>query len=66
MSGEKIMQNATIEFPRKRTSVTQNFPFPEDGEIVFETAPCLVWVPVENCKTYSVTVKDEAGNMIFS
>lgn len=60
------MQNATIEFPRKRTSVTQNFPFPEDGEIVFETAPCLVWVPVENCKTYSVTVKDEAGNMIFS
>lgn len=52
-------------FPLKRTSFTQNFPFPYNEEIVCETPPCLVWVPKKDTKKYIVTVKDEAGNVIF-
>ena len=51
-------------FPLKRTSFTQNFPFPYNEEIVCETPPCLVWVPKKDTKKYIVTVKDEEGNVI--
>ena len=54
-----------MSFPLKRTSATQNFPFPHNQELVYETPPCLVWVPKQNAGKYTVTVKDEAGNEIF-
>lgn len=54
-----------VDFPRKRTSITQNFPFPEEGEVVYETAPCFVWVPVKGCRSYRVIVKNAEGEIVF-
>lgn len=49
------------KFPCERTSYTQNFQFPENGEIIFENPPTLIWIPVENAEKYTVTVFDENG-----
>ena len=51
-------------FPTERTSHTQNFPFPENGEVIFENPPTLIWVPAENAKSYTVKLYDENKNLI--
>lgn len=54
-----------MEFPLKRTSVKENFPFPADGATVEETPPTLIWVPVDGARRYCVWVKDAQGNTVF-
>ena len=55
-----------MSFPKDRTSHTQNFPYPKNGEAVYENPPCLVWVPVKDAREYTVTVKALSGDVIFS
>ena len=50
-------------FPTERTSFTQNFQFPSEGEVIYENPPTLIWIPVENAKKYTLTVFD--GDKIF-
>ena len=54
-----------MSFPLKRTSHTQNFPFPAENEVVYENPPCLVFVPINRKTDYTVTVKDEDENVVF-
>ena len=54
-----------MEFPLKRSSVKENFPFPADGAIVEETPPTLIWVPVPEAKTYTVQVKNDRGETVL-
>lgn len=51
-------------FPTERTSYTQNFPFPENGEVIYENPPTLIWVPVDDAKSYTVKLYDEDKNLI--
>lgn len=46
-------------FPTERTSNTQNFPFPAEGETVYENPPTFIWVPVEDAQCYTLTVYNE-------
>ncbi len=55
-----------MAFLLKRRNTLENFPFPDDGAVVYETTPALIWVPVEGAKEYSVTVKNTAGEVVFS
>lgn len=55
-----------MSFSIKRTSATQNFPFPLENETVYENPPCLVWVPIKNVKEYTVTVQDEEGKTVLN
>lgn len=54
-----------MAFLLKRRNTLENFPFPDDGAVVYETTPALIWVPVEGAKEYSVTVKNTAGEVVF-
>ena len=54
-----------MSFPLTRTSASQNFPFPNENETVYENPPCLVWVPIKGKKEYTVTVKNETGENVF-
>ena len=54
-----------MEFPLKRGSVKENFPFPADGATVEETPPTLIWVPVPEAKTYAVEVKNDRGETVL-
>lgn len=54
-----------MEFPLKRGSVKENFPFPAEGAIVEETPPTLIWVPVPGAKGYTVTVKNAGGETLL-
>lgn len=54
-----------MSFPLTRVSASQNFPFPNENETVYENPPCLVWVPIKGEDAYTVTVKNEAGETIF-
>ena len=54
-----------MSFPLKRTAASQNFPFPNDGETVYENPPCLIWVPLAEDTDYTVTVKKENGETLF-
>ena len=54
-----------MSFSLKRRNVQENFPFPDDGAVVYETTPALIWVPVEGAKEYSVTVNNGAGETVF-
>jgi len=51
-------------FPLERTSYTQNFPFPENGEIIFENPPTLIWVPAEDAKKYTVKLYDGEKELV--
>ena len=51
-------------FPTERTSHTQNFPFPSEGEIVYENPPTMIWVPVDGAESYTLTVYDENKNVL--
>ena len=51
-------------FPTERLKFTQNFPFPEDGEIIYENPPTLVWVPVVGADGYTVSILDEEENLL--
>ena len=55
-----------MAFSLKRRNTQENFPFPEDGAVVFETTPTLIWVPVEGAREYFVTVENADGEIIFS
>ena len=44
-----------------RTSYQQIFPFPEEGEIVWETPPCLIWLAEEENAEYTVTLRNNKG-----
>ena len=52
-------------FHLERVKPSQNFPFPREGETVWENPPCLVWIPSENVKAYTVTVRDGQGRTVF-
>ena len=54
-----------MSLPLTRTSVSQNFPFPRDGETVYENPPCLIWVPIAGETVYTVTVRTDAGDLVF-
>ena len=47
-----------MKLPSERTDKRQNFPFPSDGERVYETPPTLIWAPHpdERPHKYTVTV----------
>ncbi len=51
-------------FPTQRTSYTQNFPFPENGEVIFENPPTLIWVPAEGANTYTVKLYDKSKSLV--
>lgn len=51
-------------FPLERTSYTQNFPFPENGEIIYENPPTFIWIPVEGAAKYTLKLYDETKNLI--
>ena len=51
------------KFPTERTSYSQNFQFPSEGEVVFENPPTFIWIPVEGAENYTLTVYD--GDEIF-
>ena len=57
-----------MRLPTERTDKRQNFPFPADGERVYETPPTLIWVPHPDEKPheYTVTVWDSGGRVVFS
>lgn len=46
------------KFPTERTAFTQNFQFPSEGEVIFENPPTFIWIPVEDAKSYTLTVYD--------
>ena len=54
-----------MEFPKKRLSVRENFPYPADGAIVEETPPTLIWVPVPEASGYQVWVKNAQGETVL-
>lgn len=51
-------------FNLKRTSSKQNFPFPENGEIVYEVPVTFIWVPIDGETEYTVRVYDREKNLI--
>lgn len=57
-----------MKLPSERTDKRQNFPFPSDGERVYETPPTLIWAPHPDEKPhkYTVTVWDGGGRVKFS
>ncbi|MBE6999896.1 MAG: hypothetical protein E7428_06895 [Ruminococcaceae bacterium] len=55
-----------MSFPLTRRSTRENFPFPAPGAVIDETTPCLIWIPVDGATGYTVTVKSQAGDVIFS
>ena len=58
-----------MRLPSDRTDKRQNFPFPIDGERVYETPPTLIWVPHPDARAtheYTVTVWDDGGRVVFS
>ena len=48
---------------QKRTSHQQVFPFPVEGEIVWETPPCFVWIADKKCSVYTVVVCNTEGEI---
>lgn len=51
------------KFPTERTSHSQNFQFPSEGEVIYENPPTFIWIPVEAAKKYTLTVYD--GEEVF-
>lgn len=51
-------------FPTERTSHSQNFPFPENGEVVYENPVTFIWVPASGAKSYTVRLYDKDENLI--
>ncbi len=43
---------------QRRTSPRQVFPFPAEGELVWETPPCFVWI-AEDSEAYTVVIRDQ-------
>ncbi len=54
------MQN---KFPTERQSFSQNFQFPSEDELIYENPPTFIWIPVDDAKSYTLTVYD--GNKII-
>ena len=52
------------KFPTRRTSYRQNFPFPENGETVYENPVTFIWVPVNGAKSYTLRLYDKDENLI--
>ncbi|MBR5868896.1 MAG: DUF4962 domain-containing protein, partial [Clostridia bacterium] len=55
-----------MSFPLSRRSTRENFPFPAHGAVIDETTPCLIWIPVDGASGYTVTVKNQNEDVIFS
>ncbi|MBR2461117.1 MAG: heparinase II/III-family protein [Clostridia bacterium] len=55
-----------MSFPLKRRIYQENFPFPDDGAVIYENNPCLVWIPVEGAASYDVTVKGSSGETVLN
>ena len=51
-------------FPTERTSFTQNFPFPENKETVYENPVTFIWVPVEDAKSYNIKLYDKQKKLL--
>lgn len=51
-------------FPTKRTKATQNFPFPDNGQVVFENPPVFIWIPVDEAKKYTVKIYDDEKKLV--
>ena len=47
---------------QKRTSPQQVFPYPAEGEVVWETPPCFVWI-AEKGMTYTVVIRSTKGEI---
>ncbi len=54
-----------MNLPNERINARQNFPFPKDGETVYETPPTLIWIPSDQARLYTVSVRDSDGKEIF-
>ncbi|MBQ9116658.1 MAG: heparinase II/III-family protein [Clostridia bacterium] len=54
-----------MSFPLKRRNVRENFPFPDDGAVILENNPCLIWVPADGANSYTVTVKSASGETVL-
>lgn len=50
---------------QKRTSHQQVFPFPTEGEMVWETPPCFVWIAEKSAKeaAYTVVLRTNKGEV---
>ena len=51
------------KFPTDRKVFTQNFQFPTEGEVLYENPPTFIWIPVDDAKSYTLTVYD--GDEVF-
>ena len=51
------------KFPTERLRTTQNFQFPSQNEEIFENPPSFIWIPVEEAKSYTLTIYD--GDEVF-
>ena len=51
-------------FPTKRTRDSQNFPFPERGETVYENPVTFIWVPVDDAEYYTVKLYDKNRTLL--
>lgn len=47
------------KFPTERTSYSQDFQFPTEGEVIYENPPTFIWIPVEGASSYTLTVYDK-------
>ena len=53
----------TLFTHQRRESNAALFPFPGEGVTVFETPPCLSWLPEPGEGEYEVTVRDGSGEV---
>ena len=54
-----------MRFSLKRRNDRENFPFPEDGATVYETAPCFIWLADDWDADYRVVVKNKKGATVM-
>lgn len=52
--------------PQERTSSSQIFPFPRNGEKVGETPPSFCWLKVDGVDAYEVLIRDGAGTTVWN
>lgn len=55
-----------LTLPKNRIDDRQNFPFPLDNATVYETPPTLIWTPLPDSKSFTVTVWDASGREVVS
>lgn len=51
-------------FPTQRTSFTQNFPFPENNEVIYENPLTFIWIPADGTGSYTVKLYNRKKELI--